>query len=65
MMDDRKEEKRCFTYLCDRYPVCRRAFGSCCAVEMPEDDMIIQPSECYELEDRPLFIEKPRPKRYG
>ena len=55
--------------MCDVYPKCRHAAGSCCAVDwsMTEEErraMTIMPDECFDFGDQRLFEEKEKPFNY-
>ena len=47
-------ERRCYQYQCQHYPDCLYSGGSCCAVEI-EEEQTLQPEDCYLLPDKPLY----------
>lgn len=53
-------EKKCYIYLCDRYPHCEKAAGNCCAIEFDSMDGQVTEEECGKDKGYPLFEEKKR-----
>ena len=54
------KEWKCFEILCARYPKCRHAAGSCCALDDFFEDVTLTPEMCFELPDKPYYEEKKR-----
>ena len=51
--------KKCYVFRCPRYPKCKNAAGSCCAIEWDDDgDTRIREEDCFLKGDFPLFIPK-------
>ncbi|MCR5272070.1 MAG: hypothetical protein K6E13_03700 [Lachnospiraceae bacterium] len=57
-----KDRRYCFEYVCEKYPDCELAAGSCCAIDDFFSDRTIGASECYDLQQKPLFREKKKYK---
>lgn len=53
-----KPKRKCYSFKCDRYPKCDNAAGSCCAVDLDDDEMVIKPEECYDKGNYELFVPK-------
>ena len=51
-------EKKCFEFICPKYPDCETAAGSCCAMDDTFEDRTVGREECFDLPDKPLFKAK-------
>jgi len=55
-----KQDRKCYSFKCDRYPKCAVAAGSCCSIgeDAYGEDRIIKDSECFDKKTYPLFVPK-------
>lgn len=59
MVDNIWLRKGCIQFICPLFPRCVHAAGDCCDITDVEDRELIAPEECLQLNDKPLFQEKP------
>lgn len=53
-----EKTKKCYQFICRKFPECKLAAGSCCAIEVDEYEQSISEEECSEKNDYKLFVQK-------
>ena len=56
-MKSEEKDWKCFEFLCPKFPKCTRAV-SCCAMDDFFQDVTLTRSQCFDLPDKPYFVEK-------